>query len=158
MFSHLIHSIQSVSTITAKIVVGGTGAIVGGSAGLVAGAVVGVTYGTVAGCKAGTQMALSLVWPDHEEGSHEAEELAKTTAADIRAEIKAIEVEMRDLAGPAKPAKRGPGRPKKQTSCYGPGWESIETATIKIDGRELDDQEVRDFLSGKGHLRPDPIF
>lgn len=159
MLKSIVHNVKTASIKSAKIAVGATGGLIGGTAGLVAGVAVGATVGTINGCSAGAKMALGMVWPDHKEG--EAEELARQTATDIRteirAEIRAIEKEMRDLAGPAGKPKKGPGRPRKNRS-YGPGFENVQTARIKIDGRELDDQEVRDFLSGKAHLRPDPIF
>lgn len=140
MFNSIVHNIKSASVLSAKVAVGATGGLIGGTAGLVAGTVVGATLGTINGCKAGTEMALGMIWPKDHDGQYEAEELVKSTATDIRAEIKAIEVEMRDLAGPAKPRR---GRPKK---------------AIAIDRNELDSQELRDYLSGKDHLKPDPIF
>lgn len=145
MFSNLIHSIKSASTVSAKVVVGATGGLVGGAAGLVAGTVVGATLGTVNGCKAGCEMALSMVWPKDHQGQYEAEELVNQTKADIKAEICQIEQEIRDLAGPASKPKRGRGRPRKNDK-------------ITIDYQETDSQEVRDYMASKGHLKPDPIF
>lgn len=156
MFNQLVETVQSVSTLAAKATVGGAGAVVGGVTGLVVGTITGAVMGTATGAKAGCEMAIGFVWPASHE-TPEAGEVVENIKAEIKAEITSIQEEMRDLAGPAKPAKRGPGRPRKNRS-YGPGFENVETAKIKIDGRELDDQEVRDFLSGKAHLRPDPVF
>jgi len=148
MFNSIVHNVKKASIMSAKVAVGATGGLVGGTAGLVAGVAVGAVMGTAAGTKAGVQMALGMVWPaEHEAGNHEAGELVKTTATDIRGEIVQIEKEMRDLAGPAGKPKRGRGRPRKSS-----------VATIDIDIDSMDSQELRDYMAGKTHLRPDPIF
>jgi len=148
MFNSIVHNVKKASIMSAKIVVGGAGGVIGGTTGLVAGVAVGAVMGTAAGIKAGGQMALGMVWPaEHEAGNHEAEELVHQTATDIRREIVQIENEMRDLAGPAGKPKRGRGRPRKNP-----------VATVSIDFDSMDSQELRDYMNGKDHLRPDPVF
>jgi hypothetical protein len=100
---------------------------------------------------AGWNTAIGLIWKTESTATAietvevTATAIVKKSQAEVKAEIDSIKAEMRDLAGPAGKQKRGRGRPKKAD-------------VIDVDIDSMDSQELRDYMAGKNHLAPDPIF
>lgn len=66
---------------------------------------------------------------------------AKNENAKLLAKIAELEAEIKGR----QPAKKGPGRPKKAKK-------------VVIDHQEMDSEEIREYMAGKGHLMADPRF
>jgi hypothetical protein len=98
---------------------------------------------------ASIRQRLKLAILDIAEAQIMAEKKALLLAGDEKAEllvrIAKLEAEIKGLQNIAtKPAKKGRGRPKK--------------ASLTIDHADLDDEEIRAYMAGKGHLMADPRF